>query len=253
MKKALFALFGLFVLAASALNAWPQSVGDGPTGGVTNFPLCSRAWKQTIDREPFPSGENHAGWSFFYNTKKRCWAFQPATITTGQGALDSSVSLSQSAWTPLDTAVDAMGFRGGLAQYVPNGTYHMHGKISFSTGTANSQYEVAVTQGLSIQTAGAQKNIAIGTDPVGTGNHIVIGGGYCTSSGTANNPFQCTFNVPKFQCPVKRGQACEIRVWAYTSDPPASSPTALASSPHLAATNISSLILVRDRGLENEQ
>lgn len=244
----------IFLLALFSIPSpsFSQSVGDAPDASRTNFPICSRNWKSIADPEPFPSGETHTGWSFSYNSKHRCFTFQATNFLTGQGAIATNLPLTQNTWTPLDGPVNAQGFRPNLAQYVPAGTYDLQVKVTFATSVANSQYEIAVTQGLSLQTSGLQKNIAIGTDPVGTGNNIFLGAGYCASPGTASNPFECSVIVPKFQCPVARGQACEIRTWAWTSNA-TSAGAALAASPHTGANYVSTLILRRDRGIEGQQ
>lgn len=250
MKKIIISISFLFAWCCAVMAQQTPSVGDGPLAGATNFPLCSKAWKQTANPEPFPSGENHAGWGYFYNTKKRCFEFEPAFVLTGQGAIAANISITASTWTALDGAIGANGFRPNLAQYTPTGTYDLIVKVTFSTSTTNAQYELAVTQGLTLQTSGAQKNIAIGTGLPGTSDNIFLAAGYCTSPGTASNPFECTAIVPKFQCPVARGQACEIRTWVWTSD---TAGTALASSPNTGANYVSTLLLHRVRGLENQQ
>lgn len=258
MLTRIFAALVWLALAAPAYAQFAGLPGDGPGTSAARFPICGVPWKGSASPQAFPSGENQAGFGFFYNSKLRCFTFEAPKVAVLTGALASNIAISSSGtFIPLDTAVGALGFRGGLAQYPPNGTWTLKTQVTFSTPTTNSDYEIVVTQGLALQTSGAQAGIAIGTTAPcfpaspGTCDNLIVGGGWCTSNGASNHYFTCSASVAKIQCPVARKQSCELRVYAKTTAD--TSGTALASAGDIPASHLTTLDGFRVGGIDSQQ
>lgn len=233
--------FGINAFAQTGSNAGDSQYSVPALPGLKDY-----RYKDGLIPEPFPSGENQSGkvWGWHFSTQRFSLDFPK--IFLGVGALSSNVSLTQNTFTHLDTAIGSFGFRGGLAQYTPQGTFYLTGQVTFATGVTSSSYEIQVTQGTLESDPVSQPHIYVGSP-------IVIGGGYCSSPGVSNIPFQCTFISPKFQCVAPFGWACEIRVSVFTSDASGASPTALSSGPNIGSTHVSNVIVVRAGNLDSTQ
>lgn len=172
-------------------------------------PICATDMNYLATPEPFSSGDQHNGFVFGWSFARHCFMIEPPKILIGPANLSADVNLTQNTFTFLDTAVGGQGFRSGLVQYVPQGVYMMVGTVSFTTTTANSNYEMECTIG-TVDVGGAQAQIL-------TGSPTPICGAAGTSGAGLSN-YQLTYVADKFQCNAPYGKSCEIRMLVRTTD-----------------------------------
>lgn len=244
MKRVLLAALAWLALTCAAFAQITLVPGDtgapkyGPPG-----PWCFADMPSFMANEGGSSGDGHSGWEYSWDVANQCFSLRPPALLTGNGAIaTSNINLTQNAFTFLDGSVGAGGFRPNLAQYPPQGTYIIHGAVSFATAVTNSSYEVEITAGTTAGSGSQSLMLA--------GSPSQIGGGACTSSGASSVPFQCSFITPRFYCAAPYGWACEIRIGVFTSD---AAGAALATTTHLTSTHVSSVWLERVRGLDSLQ